>query len=106
MKDKIIEILKSESFSIINEEGQGFRVIESDDFEDVADRIVELLNNNDKNKKNEEHNVENLLLSEFSKRKSTSSFAEEMAIRHGKVLNAKKRRQMAKHRSDSFFLGQ
>ena len=49
-KDKIIEILKSESFSIINEEGQGFRVIESDDFEDVADRIVKLLNNNDKNK--------------------------------------------------------
>lgn len=50
MKDRIIEILKSESFSIINEEGQGFRVIESDDFEDVADRIVKLLNNNDKNK--------------------------------------------------------
>lgn len=50
MKDRIIEILKSESFSIINEEGQGFRVIESDDFEDVADRIIKLLNNNDKNK--------------------------------------------------------
>lgn len=46
MKDKIIEILNSESFSIIYEEGQGFEVIESDDFEDVADRIMKILNNN------------------------------------------------------------
>lgn len=39
MKDKIIEILKSESFSITNEEGQGFKVVESEDFEDVADSM-------------------------------------------------------------------
>lgn len=45
MKDQIIEILKSESFSIINEEGQDFRVIESDDFEDVAGKRTINLNN-------------------------------------------------------------
>ena len=48
MRDKIIEILNSESFHITNEEGQGFKVVESDDFDDVADRILKFLNNKHK----------------------------------------------------------
>ena len=42
MKDKIIEILMSETFNTSDEAGNSYIVISSEDFEDIADRIVKL----------------------------------------------------------------
>jgi hypothetical protein len=42
MKDKIIEILMSETFNTSDEAGNSYIVTSSEDFEDIAERIVKL----------------------------------------------------------------
>lgn len=42
MKNKIIEILMSESFNTSDEAGNSYIVTSSEDFEDIAERIVKL----------------------------------------------------------------
>ena len=42
MKDKRIEILRSESFNITDEAGNEYRAVEEDDFESIAERVEKL----------------------------------------------------------------
>ena len=47
MKNKIIEILNSETFNTSDEAGNNYIVISSDYFDDLADRIVKLFAKSD-----------------------------------------------------------
>ena len=44
MKDKIINILQAETWNVTNQAGDLCTVIEEEDFNDIAERIVKLFN--------------------------------------------------------------